>query len=494
MITEEIAQFIVSLKFEDIPLSAIEQAKICFLDFLGVSLRGSNSNSSQIALNVMKSLENLISQTGGCTIVGNGKGNVMDASLINGISAHSLDLDDGHRLAQLHPGCTVIPAALSISEHLDKSGKDFLEAIVAGYEVAIVLGKLINPYHRNQGFHSTGTVGTLAAAAAACKILNLNKEKTINALGLAGTQAAGLLESDHAGTMGKHLHAGRASQSGVLSALIAENGFTGASSILGGKEGFLKAMCGEFVSDVNGEHMISVNHEFKEEDNPSYDLIKSAIKSDLGKFHIKEVYLKKYPVCRHLHSTIDSARSIIQDLGFEKLEGAQINKIIVKTYKIAAEHDNYNPQTPEAVRQSLPVSLGIFLIKGDLKLDHIGEKFIITPETREIADKIVIEIDEELDALKPDKRPSRVIIELKKSSLETADQINSNILNLDKIEKTTFLPQGEPENPFTKKEILDKFHLLNPEFDKKGLENLDEFIMTQMESQKMRKIMDNFNQ
>ncbi len=266
MITEELANFIVSLKYEDIPDSAIEKAKLCFLDFLGVSLRGSKEKSSLIAFEVFNPYKNPNFQFNS-TIIGHGMGDALSAGFLNGISSHCLDLDDGHSLAQLHPGCTVIPAALSLAEERDKSGKEFLEAIVVGYEVAIALGKGINPSHRNHGFHSTGSIGSFAAAAASSKIMNLDFKETVNALGLAGTQAAGLLESDHAGTMGKHLHAGRAVQSGMISAILSQKGFTGAASIVEGNEGFLKAMCGKKVFENSTE-------------------IENQIKSDLGQFHI----------------------------------------------------------------------------------------------------------------------------------------------------------------------------------------------------------------
>src|SRR5690606_800882 len=118
-------------------------------------------------------------------IIGWNKTRPLDASLANGVSSHSLDLDDGHRLAQLHPGACIIPAALALSEANEKSGKDFITAIVVGYQVAIQLGMILNPQHRNKGFHTTGTCGTMGAAAAASKILDLDLEGILNSLGLA---------------------------------------------------------------------------------------------------------------------------------------------------------------------------------------------------------------------------------------------------------------------------------------------------------------------
>jgi len=406
MITKNFADFIVDTNYNDLPEDVIKKAKMCFLDFLGVTLIGSRTKS---ALAVNK----IINESKESTIIGHGQSTTLNSAFANGIAAHSLDLDDGNRMAQLHPGACVIPAALSICEVNNRNGEELISSIVAGYEIAISLGILANPEHRNRGFHSTGTCGTFGAAAAASKALNLDKTKIINALGLAGTQACGLLESDHAGSMGKHLHAGKAAQSGVLSALLAKEGFTGAQSIIEGREGFLSAMT---EPDTFKKHV------------------------ELGNFHILDVYFKKYPVCRHLHSTVDAALNIINN---SDLKVKNIQKIIVKTYKIAANHDDYNPQTVEAIRQSLPQSLAIALKNKDLSLDNLE----INKDIAEISNKIVIECSEKLDDLYPNKRSSEIII-------QTNDQSYHNRVDL---------PKGEPENQFTKKELLNKFYNLNPE-------------------------------
>ncbi|MGB4363574.1 MAG: MmgE/PrpD family protein [Methanothermobacter tenebrarum] len=428
MITREFADFTVSLKYEDIPLEAVEKARLCFLDFLGVSLRGSREKSG---LSTLKALEPFISP-GRSTIIGYGCGDPLNVSLINGIFAHSLDLDDGHRLAQVHPGASVIPAALALAEEEKVTGEKFLTSIIVGYEICLSLGLMINPYHRNIGFHSTGTCGTFGAAAASAKILSLNKKQTIDCLGLAGTQAAGLLESDHKGSMGKHLHAGRAAQSGVLSALLAREGFTGADTIIEGDEGFLNAM------------------------SPEHDT-----SPELGNFHVRKVYMKKYPICRHLHSTIDSAAKILNSLGMESINEDIVDEIIVKTYEVAAEHDDYKPENIESIRQSLPYSLALFLLNGDLRLENMKR----SKTAQKLAQKIKIEISEKMDSLYPEKRPSKVILRLKNRSLES-----SNIL-----------PHGEPEKPFTREDILKKFKLLNREYDTEKLKIIDEMETSTMD-------------
>ena len=436
MNTTTLADFILCTEYNEIPEKVIEQSKLCFIDFLGVALRGSETKSGIIAKTV-------VSEGNQSTVIGHGKANALEASLTNGIFAHALDLDDGHRYAQVHPGACVIPAALSLSEFRNISGKEFISSIIVGYQAAITLGMMVNPEHRNRGFHSTGTCGTLGAAAAASKALKLDKDQTINALGLGGTQAAGLLESDHSGSMGKHLHAGKAAQSGVLSALLSERGFTGAENILEGDEGFLKAM-----ANINCKK----------------------IKSNMDVFRILEIYFKIYPVCRHLHSSIDAILHIINENN-QNLEIEEIQEITVKTYKIASEHDNYHPHSVEALKQSLPVSLAIVVLKNELRLDNLNlnkDK----KEIEEISKKIFIEYKEDFDALYPDKRPATVTINTENGLYE----------------KNVNLAYGEPENPLNKIDIIKKFHDLNPNVEIEVLEGIDD-----LESYKMNDFMKKFN-
>ena len=445
MIINQLSEYLIDLKYEDIPKEAIEKAKLCFLDYLAVYLRGLESENAKIAINTINELYD-------------GKSNSLNKGFINGIASHSLDLDDGHRLAQLHPGTVVFSTILALlsDKNLDLniSGEEVFESIIAGYEIAIVLGILVNPDHRNQGFHSTGTIGSICSAAVVSKLLKLNLEQTEHSLGLAATQSSGLLEADHAGTMGKSLHVGNAVYNGILSAFLAKNGFTGGESLIDGKEGFIKAM----ASNVYGE--------FNDENGNIFSLwISEFLDKTLNKFHINNVYLKKYPFCRHIHSAIDSTLSLkgrLKDLDLE-----DVSSIDVETYKIASEHDNFNPENIQDLKQSLPYAVAISLV-SDLSLDSIDElidkglfddgscdKDVL--KIREIVDKINVFNVNEFDKLTPEKRPSKVMIKFKDNSYET-------------IWETTFYPLGEVENPLLEEDILEKFKLLNPKFNMNKLQ------------------------
>lgn len=451
MIINQLSEYLVNLSYDDIPKEAIEKAKLCFIDYLAVYLRGLESENAKIAIKTIYEL------------YGNDF-NSLNKGFINGIASHSLDLDDGHRWAQLHPGSVVFSTVLAlISDRnldLDITSEEFLEAVIGGYEIAIALGMLINPDHRNQGFHSTGTIGTFAAGAVASKLLRLDKEKTEHYLGLCATQSSGLLEADHAGTMGKSLHVGNAVYNGILSAYLAKNGFTGGESLIDGKEGFIKAMALDlFVrhSDDNG--------------NLDDSKLSQFIDMNLNKFHISNVYLKKYPFCRHIHSAIDSTLALkndLKDLNNLAIDCSDISSIDIGTYKIASEHDNYDPKNAQDLKQSLPYAVAIALVLDDLSLDSIDELIdnglfdekssnndIL--EIREIVRKINIDNNEELNQMTPEKRPSKVTIKFCDDSYEN-------------LEETTYYPLGELENPLSENDILDKFKLLNPKFNMNKLQ------------------------
>jgi len=320
MIINELSKFLTGLKYEDIPKEAIDKAKICFLDYLAVYNKGLKTENSQIAIDTISALFS-------------NDFNLLNKGFIYGIASHSLDLDDGHRLAQIHPGAIVFSTILAIvcDEQLDFeiSTKKFFESIICGYEVSILLGMLVNPEHRNQGFHTTGTIGTLAAGATASKLLDLDLNQIINCLGLCTTQSSGLLESDHAGTMGKSLHVGKAVYNGLLSAFLAKNGFSGGESIIDGKEGFITAMV------TKSKFNKSFNN------NLDKDSIKKFLDENFYKFHINEVYIKKFPFCRHIHSAIDSTLILKHYIEESPKDINAIDSIQIETYKIASEHNNF---------------------------------------------------------------------------------------------------------------------------------------------------------
>ena len=466
MFLKNISKFISKYRYEQATAESINAVKAAFLDYFGVTYRGINENAPQIAYNTIEEIySGTLNLNLKSSIIGsNLKADVLHAAFINGVSAHVLELDDGHRGAQIHLGSVVFSTALAIAEAYDLSGREFLEGVAVGYEVGILLGKIVNPDHRNKGFHTTGTIGTFVAGTVASKLLKLDDAQILNALGLCGTQAAGLLESDHGGSMGKSLHVGKAVYNGILSAYLARNGFTGSGTIFEGDEGFLKTM----VFD---------NTDFNMEDFSFENALK-----DVGKVRVRDIYFKKYPFCRHLHSSIDTALKLKASIGEEY---DHIDNVAIKTYDVAAQHNNFNPKNVEELRQSLPYAVAISLVVGEVTVDTINqlleygllENYSTVDSVNSIknlVNNMIIVSDDELNEMYPDKRPSNVVIKL--------DDTFRNGM----FQNITFIPKGDFENPLHLRDLIDKFKGLNPGYDLRNLtviDSLEEYSMKYVVSQ-----------
>ena len=449
MFLQNISKFISNYRYEQSTVASMTAVKAAFLDFFGVTYRGIEEEASNIALTTIDELfSGKIDLNFSASVIGkNLKTDVLSAAFINGVAAHVLELDDGHRGAQLHLGSVIFPTALAISEAHDLTGREFLESVIVGYEVGILLGKLVNPDHRDNGFHTTGTIGTFVAGAVAAKLLKLDVDQILNTLGLCGTQAAGLLESDHGGSMGKVLHVGKAAYNGILSAYLARNGFTGSGTIFDGDEGFLRTM------------VLDKQEEFSLED---------ALRN-VGNVSVRDIYFKKYPFCRHLHSSIDTALKLKASIGDEY---SHIQHILVETYEVAAQHDNYHPKNIEELKQSLPYAIAISLVVGEVSVDKINqlvefgllENYSTVDDVnaiKKIVNNMTIISDDELTKIYPSKRPSNIIIRL--------DEVFRN----GTFQNSTLLPKGDFENPFQLKELIEKFKGLNPKYDVSNLTVID---------------------
>src|SRR5687768_3163930 len=222
--TRGIAEFVANLRYDRIPREVRDRIRLLMLDSLGCALYGADLEWSRI---LQKRLSQ-IDATRSCAVWGTPqKLSAPHAALVNGTQVQGFELDDVHRAGVLHVGAVVLPALIAITElRRGMSGKDFLTAAVAGYEIGPRVGLCMGPEHIAQGWHSGATLGVFSAASGAARGLKLDTEKTVHALGIAGTQAAGLMAAQY-GAMVKRMHAGRSSQSGLYGALFAKDGFTG---------------------------------------------------------------------------------------------------------------------------------------------------------------------------------------------------------------------------------------------------------------------------
>jgi 2-methylcitrate dehydratase PrpD len=285
--TETIVRFVRSTGFEDLPGDVVVEAKRSLTDFLAVAFAGVEGPG-------VDRLAGLLASYGGApqaTVIGNpARTSTLFAALLNGTMAHVLDFDDTHMPSMLHPGAVVIPAVAAVGETLGCNGRAALAAVALGCEVGTRLGNAVCRSHAYRGWHTSGTVGTVAAAVGAAKVAGLDAAQMEAALGLAATQAAGLI--DVFGTMGKSLNLGRAAASGVLAAQLAQRGFTAGAGALESDRGFFRVFATQ--PEVN------------------------ALTDRLGMvWESARIGRKPYPCGVVLHPAIDAALRLREPLGGE---------------------------------------------------------------------------------------------------------------------------------------------------------------------------------
>ena len=277
--TSTIAEFVAKSRWEDCPAEAVDAARRAILDCLGVMLAGSVEPAARIVTEIARS-------EGGAplaTVVGTSlRTGTVWAALANGTAAHALDFDDTNFAMMGHPSAPVLSAALAAGELALCDGRSLVHAFLLGFEVETTLAEVINPPHYEKGFHATGTLGTMGAAAAAARLLGLDAAQTRTALAIAASQASGLKENF--GTMTKPFHAGHAARSGVLSALLARDGFTASEQALEGPQGYF-AVLGAGKRDEGALETLGA----------PWKILKTG------------VAVKPYPSCACTHSIIDSA-------------------------------------------------------------------------------------------------------------------------------------------------------------------------------------------
>jgi aconitate decarboxylase len=417
-ITRELARFAAELTYDKIPPAVIEHIKICLLDTFGCGLFGSSLLWAQIVADFAKDL-------GGpqeSTVWGrNFKVSAPNAALANGTAVHSFELDDLHKTAIIHPGAIAVTPALAVAEHVGNcSGKEFLTAVVAGYEVGIRVGMSVGTSHLQRGFHNTGTNGTFGAGAAAGRILKLDPEKMTHDIGIAGTQAAGLMAAQYS-AMVKRMHAGRAAQSGVYGALLAQRGLTGITDILEADfGGYCKTM------------------------SDAYDL--SKITTGLGKvFETTRVGFKPYAAGGSTHTAHEAVKSIMKKNG---LTSDMIEKITIHSTTVTYHHTSweYQPKGITSAQMNMQYVVAITALEGNIFIDQFTEEKVNDPRVIEYTRKIEVIPDPELDKLGPDFRHA-IVAEVKTKKG-------------DFFKERVDTAKGSIKYPMTTEEVIQKYHTL----------------------------------
>jgi len=418
LLAEELAAFYTQLNFKDLQDSVIQAAKRYTLDLLGVAIGGSILPSSKSVVNVVKAMGGSLESS---IIASTLKVPSPNAALANGVMAHGLELDDTDNESSSHPAASVIPTALAVAEKLESGGDEYLLSIVSGYDLMLRLGATLTPYAH--GFHPTATCGAFGAALVAGRLLGLDVDKMVNALGIVGSQASGLMEFLSDGSWTKRLHPGWAAHSGIIAALLAKEGFTGPKSILEGRHGFIKAHTDQ------------------------YDLGK--LTQGLGeRFLITGVSVKPHSCCRYIQPAIDAVLELTEK---NSIRPEDIEEVTVGTVKpaitIAAEPPElkYSPRSVVDAQFSMPFGVAVTLLKGRAFIEEYTEKMIRNSEVLTLAKKVKVVNDPELDKVFPRQWQATVKIKTKDGSVYAG-----------KVET----PKGDPANPLTDKELEEKFKTL----------------------------------
>lgn len=364
--TARLADFIVNTGTADIPPWVMDHAKVAFLDWMAVTMAGKDDPL------VIKLIQHADLMGGHelATVIGHGcKKTVSQAALINGSASHALDYDDSMISFLGHPSVTIFPGILALGEWKSSSGLCFLAAYAIGLKVGVTIAASAGVEHYLSGYHGTSTMGTLASAAAAARLLGLNERQTVYALGIAGTQAGGLKRVF--GTMCKPFHAGRASEVGVMSAMLAEKGFTSAEDILEGPGGFFQAMRGSVNEDAL---------------------------NTLGRTWMIESLAQKYHAsCHATHSPIEATLSIVKD---NAIPVERIKSITVKASETALSAAfRTEANTGLEGKFCIPYCVANALIRGNTGLQAFTDEHVTDKEVKRLMAKIQTVQDPEIQAL-----------------------------------------------------------------------------------------------
>ena len=334
-------------------------------------------------------------------------------ALVAGGLTHILEIDDLHRASVTHPGCVVVPAALSVGLPRVSSGHALLDSVLQGYEACCRVGMAVGPSHYRY-WHNTATCGPFGSALAVAALLELSDAQAVHALGNAGTQAAGLWEFLQTGAMSKHLHAGRAAEAGVVAAELAAVGFTGAPAILEGARGLFAAAC------PDGEP-------------------EAVIRSPTAPWQLHETSIKPWPSCRHTHPAIDAALQVHRQLSDE-----EITSVTVSTYGAALDLcDRPQPASQYEAKFSLQHCVAVALMDGSVELSSFDTAS--RERLAKLGRRVVVDAVEPFVSEYPRAWGARVTV-----ITTTGGQLR----------KETRACKGDPENPLSADEMVAKAHCL----------------------------------
>jgi 2-methylcitrate dehydratase PrpD len=409
--TARLATFAAELRFEDIPDPVVRKIEDLLVDWFGSAVAGHGSRPVESMGRFARSMgpaqgpsEVLINGTSTSPYL---------AAMVNAAASHVAEQDDVHNGAVFHPATVVFSPAVAVAQALGASGKQLLAASVVGYEVGIRVGEFLGRSHYRV-FHTTGTAGTLAAAAAVGHLLGLNAHQMQHALGSAGTQSAGLWEFLRTGADSKQLHTAHAAGAGLMSAYLAKDGFTGAADILEGPQGMAAGMS----SDADPARLID----------------------GLGtRWATSETSFKYHASCRHTHPAADALLHVMQSHG---LTHGDLAKVVTHVHQGAIDvlGPVVRPTTVHQSKFSMGTVLAMVAQFGHAGLREFDANFQ-SESTKALRDKVVMALDAEVDSAYPKRWIGKVTV-----------TTNDGRELLGRVDE----PKGDPGNTLSRQEITDK--------------------------------------
>ena len=413
MILRQLASFVAGLRTRELPRDVMHAATRCIVDWMAATIPGGNQPPATLLAIALGDEMGI----GMAALIPSGqKAGARAAALINGCAAHTIEFDDIYRDALYHPGAPTISAALAIAQERHVNGDLFLRSVIAGYELSTRIGVVVQPTHYNF-WHTTGTVGTFGAAAAAATVLGLDSEGCAHALATSGTLAAGLQQAFRSDSMSKPLHSGHAAETGLLAALAAQRGVTGTLDILEGPRGFGAAMS----------------------NNPDF----SRALGDINAFNIRHMTFKNYSACGHTFAAIDAARGLRSQ---HQLAPRDLESIQIATYGKALEvAGNPSPRTVFEAQFSLSYCVAVALATGSARLEAFTQDRLQDPSVRALMSRTQLSVDALAESAYPRQRAVTVTLRTRDGRTLTAHAPTR---------------KGDPDNPLSDAELSDKFREL----------------------------------
>ncbi len=414
--SQTLAKYAANLQFTDIPTRVVRKTEDLFVDWVGSALAGKGARAVESIAKFAGNMAPIQQQAypGSAEIlIHRSYSSPMFAAMVNAAASHVVEQDDVHNASVFHPATVVFSPALAVAQAIGASGQEFLTACVAGYEVGIRVGEFLGRSHYKI-FHTTGTAGSLAAAAAVGRLLHLSPEQMLNAFGSAGTQAAGLWEFLRDAADSKQLHTAHAASTGLMSAYLAKDGFTGAKHILEGPQGMAAGM--------------------------STDADVSKLTEGLGtRFATEETSFKYHASCRHTHPAADALLKVMQE---NQLQIDQIAKVITHVHQGAIDvlGPVVDPKTVHQSKFSMGTVLALAARFGYAGLNEFESSFS-NDDIQAFCQKVEMVLDPEVDQAYPRKWIGKVTV-IAKDGKTYAGRVDD--------------PKGDPDNTLTRLEIETK--------------------------------------